>query len=92
MDTKKSAQLAPEKKTSPKSKSAGGEGKLRFASVSPSFTVDNLEKSLAWYTDVLGFEMGEKWEHEGKLMGAEITAGDASFMIAQDDWKKHRRP
>lgn len=59
-------------------------------SASPSFTVADVEKSLAWYRDVLGFAVGERWESKGKLMGAEMNAGDVTFMIGQDDWKKGR--
>jgi lactoylglutathione lyase len=61
---------------------------LKLESCSPSFTVNDLEKSLGFYRDVLGFKIAERWEHEGKLMGYELSAGDVSFMIGQDDWKK----
>lgn len=58
--------------------------------VAPSFTVGDLEKSLTWYRDVMGFAVGHRWEHDGKLMGAELKAGPVMFMIGQDDWKKGR--
>lgn len=61
---------------------------LRLRSVSPSFTVNDLAASLAWYRDVMGFTVGTRYEHEGKLMGVELYAGDAFFMLGQDDWKK----
>ena len=57
---------------------------------SPSFTVNDVDKSLAWYLDVLGFTIGDKWENAGKLMGAEILAGKTKFWVGQDDWKKGR--
>jgi len=63
---------------------------LTLRSVGPSFTVNDLEKSLAWYRDVLGLTVGERWEHGGKLMGVEMQAGRATFMLTQDDWKKGR--
>jgi catechol 2,3-dioxygenase-like lactoylglutathione lyase family enzyme len=63
---------------------------LRLRSAAPSFTVDNLEKSLAFYEDVLGFHVKERWLHEGMLMGVELGAGLVSFFIGQDDWKKGR--
>ena len=69
---------------------AAAAGKLNLISSSPSFTVNDIDKSLAWYLDVLGFTVGDKWEHEGKLMGAEIKAGKTKFWIGQDDWKKGR--
>ena len=64
--------------------------KLNLRSVSPSFTVSDVEKSLAWYRDVMGFEVAKRWEDEGKLMGVEMSAGPTIFMIGQDDWKKGR--
>jgi uncharacterized glyoxalase superfamily protein PhnB len=61
---------------------------LRLDSASPSFTVNDLQKSRDFYCDKLGFEEKERWEDGGKLMGLELAAGDVSFMIAQDDWKQ----
>jgi uncharacterized glyoxalase superfamily protein PhnB len=63
---------------------------LRLRSVAPSFTVNNIEKSLAWYRDALGFTVGERWEQEGTLRGVELLAGQARFWLSQDDWKKGR--
>jgi uncharacterized glyoxalase superfamily protein PhnB len=58
--------------------------------VAPSLTVNDIEKSLAWYRDVMDFAVGDKWEDDGKLLGAELKAGSIVFMIGQDDWKKGR--
>jgi uncharacterized glyoxalase superfamily protein PhnB len=63
---------------------------LTLASVAPSFTVNDVEKSLAWYRDVLGLVVKDRWEHDGKLMGVEMGAGGVTFMLGQDDWKKGR--
>jgi len=63
---------------------------LSLRSVGPSLTVDDLDKSLAWYRDVMGFAVGQRWEDNGKLLGVELKAGPVLFMIAQDDWKKGR--
>jgi uncharacterized glyoxalase superfamily protein PhnB len=63
---------------------------LKLRGASPSFTVNDLDKSLSWYTDVLGFDVEERWEDGGTLMGVELGAGDVSFFIGQDDWKKGR--
>jgi uncharacterized glyoxalase superfamily protein PhnB len=62
--------------------------KLRDASV--SLTVNDLEKSIAWYQDVLGFSVTDRWEQDGTLMGVEMTAGDVTVNLSQDDWKKGR--
>jgi len=62
---------------------------LTLSSASPSFTVNDLEKSLGWYRDVLGFDVEETWKGEdGKVMGISLKAGNVTFMIGQDDWKK----
>jgi uncharacterized glyoxalase superfamily protein PhnB len=63
---------------------------LRLRSVAPGFTVGDLDKSVAWYRDVLGFHPGDRWESDGKLMGIEMVAGRVVFMLTQDDWKKGR--
>jgi uncharacterized glyoxalase superfamily protein PhnB len=63
---------------------------LALDSVAPSFTVSDLQKSLAWYRDVLGLVVKDRWEHEGKLMGVEMRAGRVTIMLGQDDWKKGR--
>lgn len=63
---------------------------LRLKMLSPNLTVDDIEESLRWYTEVVGFTVGERWEHEGELHGAHLVAGSANLMIGQDDWKKGR--
>ena len=63
---------------------------LRLRSASPGFTVNDLEKSLAWYEGVLGFVPKERWMRDGKLAGVELLAGSVLFMIGQDDWAKGR--
>jgi uncharacterized glyoxalase superfamily protein PhnB len=63
---------------------------LTLGSVAPSFTVDDLAKSIAWYQDVLGCVVKDRWEGDGKLMGVEMSAGAVIFMLGQDDWKKGR--
>jgi len=64
---------------------------LGLSSASPSLTVGDLQKSLDWYRDVLGFKVGETWKDgAGKPIGAELKAGEVTFWIGQDDWKKGR--
>ncbi len=93
MATKKTTKAkSPAKKATkrPAPKKAKADNTLRLTSASPSFTVNDIEKSLAWYRDVLGLTVSERWEDGGKLLGVEMAAGDVSFMIGQDDWKKGR--
>src|SRR5882724_13060950 len=92
--TAKKATAKASAKTSAKRKAKPAKAKkdagLSLTSASPSLTVNDVEKSLAWYRDVLGFTVGERWMNDGKLMGVELSAGKVMFMIGQDDWKKGR--
>ena len=63
---------------------------MRLRSAGPSFTVNDIEKSLAFYRDVLGFTLKERWEQDGALHGVEMVAGSVTFWLGQDDWKKGR--
>jgi uncharacterized glyoxalase superfamily protein PhnB len=63
---------------------------LRLRSASPSFTVNDIERSLAFYRDVLGFAEKNRWEQGGVLHGVELIAGKVSFWLGQDDWKRGR--
>jgi len=49
--------------------------------------VKDLDTSLAWYNDVLGFTIDRKIEREGKLDVA-LRAGIARISINQDDGAK----
>ena len=64
---------------------------LRFRSIMPSFTVNDIERSLAWYRDGLGFFVGERWEDGGKLKGVQLKAGACEFGLSQDDFAKGRQ-
>ena len=63
---------------------------LRLRSAGPSYTVNDIHKSLAFYRDVLGFTPKERWEENGELTGIELAAGSVIFWLGQDDWKKGR--
>lgn len=65
-------------------------GSLNLRTAAPGFTVNDIDKSLAWYRDVLGFAVKERWESMGKLEGVEMVAGNLVIMLGQDDWKKGR--
>lgn len=64
---------------------------LRLRDISPSFTASDLQRSIAFYRDVLGFVVGEEWRgDDGVLQGCEMRAGTVLFMLSQDDFKKGR--
>jgi uncharacterized glyoxalase superfamily protein PhnB len=64
---------------------------LRLRAFEPSFTVNDIQKSIAFYTKILGFIEGER--HTGKdgaLKGAMVKAGACTIGLSQDDWSKGR--
>ena len=52
-----------------------------------SITCKDLEASIRFYRDVLGFAVAGTYEHEGKLAGAVVVAGDCRIVLNQDDGK-----
>ncbi len=63
---------------------------LRLQSVMPALTVDDLDASIAWYRDVLGFLVVQEHEREGKRVAVALQAGTVLFMLGQDDFAKGR--
>jgi uncharacterized glyoxalase superfamily protein PhnB len=61
---------------------------LRLRSMAASLTVGSLDRSIAWYRDVLGFVAGERWEEGGKVRGVQMKAGACDLMLTQDDFAK----
>ena len=61
---------------------------FRGRTLSVSLTVKDLQKSMAWYHDVVGFTIDRKIEREGKLRGVVLKAGDVQLSINQDDGAK----
>ncbi len=61
---------------------------FRGRELTASLTVKDLQKSLTWYRDVVGFTVNEMYEREGKLMGVSLKAGDVRLLIGQDDGAK----
>lgn len=53
-----------------------------------SLTVGDLEASVAWYCDVLGFSLAKRFEREGKLFAARLKAGRVLILLGQDDGAK----
>jgi uncharacterized glyoxalase superfamily protein PhnB len=56
--------------------------------ISASLTVKDLQKSLDWYQDVVGFTVDREHEREGKLMAVSLKAGEIRLLIGQDDGAK----
>ncbi len=64
--------------------------RLNLATVMPALTVGDLEASIAFYCDILGFEVDERHEQDGKVVYASVCAGDVSLVLGQDDWAQGR--
>jgi uncharacterized glyoxalase superfamily protein PhnB len=56
----------------------------------PVLTVNDVEESVAWYRDVLGFYVAQEMKLEGKLAGASLRAGAVEILLTQDDFGKGR--
>ena len=65
------------------------ETRLQVKTVSPTLTVDDLQRSVAFF-EGLGFGIEERWEENGVLLGVMLRAGEARLNLSQDDWKKGR--
>src|SRR5262245_41623606 len=49
----------------------------------PFFAVSNIEASLRYYVEGLGFEMVNKWIDEGQLRWCWLQNGDAALMLQE---------
>src|SRR5947208_13702176 len=63
-------------------------GQLIGKSLQASLTVKDLQKSITWYVDVLGFKLDRRIERDGTLRGVAVSAGDVRIILNQDDGKK----
>ena len=62
---------------------------LNAKSLMPSLTVDDLERSISFFSG-LGFEVEDRWEQDGKLLGVMLKGGALRLGLSQDDFKKGR--
>ena len=53
----------------------------------PFFGVSNIEQSVSYYVDGLGFEITRKWIDDGKLRWCYLERGGAALML-QEFWKE----
>ena len=53
--------------------------------LSASLTVGDLQKSLAWYRDVLGFTVAREFKRADTLFAVSLRAGAVPVLITQDD-------
>jgi catechol 2,3-dioxygenase-like lactoylglutathione lyase family enzyme len=63
---------------------------LRLRAIEPSLTVNDIDQSLRYYSDVLGFHVADRWMDGAVLRGAMLKAGACGLGLSQDDWSKGR--
>jgi len=64
---------------------------LRMRAIEPSFTVNDLARSVAFYTTAIGFVVDEEYKGpDGKVQGVMLKAGTCRLGLSQDDWAKGR--
>jgi uncharacterized glyoxalase superfamily protein PhnB len=61
---------------------------MRGRALSASLTVKDIQASLIWYRDVVGFTVDRNFEREGKLFAVSLKAGDVRILLTQDDGSK----
>jgi uncharacterized glyoxalase superfamily protein PhnB len=80
----------PVKEQPVKAKTPATISALRLKTVAPTLTASDIEASLAFYRDVLGFTVTDEMKEDGRLVGAELQAGNVSLWMSQDDFAKGR--
>lgn len=65
---------------------------LRLRAVMPMLLVSDLERSLTWYRDVLGFVVDEELHRAGRLAAVQLKAGKVRLLLEQDEEPGQPRP
>lgn len=68
---------------------ATAQAAAQISAIVPSLTVDDLQRSIAFY-EAVGFTIDQRWEDNGTLLGVMMRAGKSQIGLNQDDWKKGR--
>ena len=63
---------------------------LQSRGIGPTITVKDLQASIRFYTEGLGFTIADRYETDGVLTFMMLRAGDASLGLGQDDFAKGR--
>ena len=63
---------------------------LRLRSFEPTFTVNDIDRSVRFYADILGFIVIEQMSDGANLQGVLLKAGVCKLGLSQDDWAKGR--
>ncbi len=60
---------------------------LHATNLGCSITCKDLQASLRFYREAIGFEVAQTYEDEGKVVAAVVSAGDCRIVLNQDDGK-----
>jgi uncharacterized glyoxalase superfamily protein PhnB len=63
---------------------------LQAESMANNITASDLQRSIKFYTEGLGFEIVQRYEAEGALRYVAMKAGNAHIGLGMDDFKKGR--
>lgn len=67
----------------------GGSERFRARALQASLTQDDLEESLRWYRDVVGFHVAQEHRDDaGELRAVMLAAGSVDLILNQDDGGK----
>jgi uncharacterized glyoxalase superfamily protein PhnB len=61
---------------------------LQAEQLQASLTVNQVDRSVAWYCDSLGFVVDKRHERDGRLVAVSLRAGAVRILLAQDDGAK----
>ncbi|MFL5607892.1 MAG: VOC family protein [Gemmatimonadaceae bacterium] len=61
---------------------------FRAISLSASLTVKDLESSVAWYRDAIGFIVDQEYKRDGRVLSVALKAGTVRILLNQDDGAK----
>jgi uncharacterized glyoxalase superfamily protein PhnB len=61
---------------------------FRARGLQASLTVKDIQKSMEWYRDVVGFTVDRTYERGGRVASVSLKAGNARILINQDDGAK----
>jgi lactoylglutathione lyase len=66
----------------------GDRQSFRARALNVSLTVKDLQQSLAWYRDVIGFTVDREHERDGTLQAVSLKAGTVRILLGRDDGAK----
>jgi uncharacterized glyoxalase superfamily protein PhnB len=61
---------------------------FRAVSLQASLTVKDLQASVAWYRDAIGFTVDKEHERNGRVVAVALKAGAVRILLNQDDGAK----